>query len=345
MNQSVNFSQAVAASHTVAGQAQLTAGASPLLYWRKKLSLLLVVQILLVIAVFAWQQNSKPQREAQPLLMASVEDADKIIIRDATSSVTLQKANGTWQLPDLQNLPLDAQKLNELLDKLKGVKLTWPVATSSNSHERFEVGDSKFQRQIEWYQGDKKLEGFLLGSSPGFKKIHLRKQGDDSVYTVQLNSFEFATGNNDWLKKDLLALKEVQQIAGGDYSVQKNGDTWGFVAGQEKLDMAKVSDLVNAFSSLQVMELATEFPQGEKQAFNLKAAGIDYQFEFVTANNSYFVKRSDMAHAFKLSQYEYERIVKPAKADLIAKEQGSNAAADPINHAVDQATKGLLNSN
>lgn len=338
MNQSVTFSQASAPAATAAVQA------SPMGYWQKVLTILLVVQILLAIAVFAWERNAKPELQAQPLLATNAGDADKIIIRDANASVTLLKVDGSWQLPDLQNLPADTQKLTELLDKLKGTKLTWPVTTSKTSHERFEVSDGKFQRRVEWYQGDSKLDEVLLGTSPGFKKVHLRKHNDEAVYAVQLNSFEFATGKNDWLKKDLLAVAAPQQITGGAYSLQKSGDNWGFASGVEKLDAAKASELANAFSSLQIMEPVAEIPQGEKHSFTVKGASGDYQFEFVSADNNYFVKRTDIGQSFKLSQYEFERIVKLKKEDLLAKAAAEPATTDPINQAVNQATQGLLNN-
>ncbi len=337
MNQSVNFSHAVASA-----TAPVTV-ASPLGYWSKVLTIFLFVQILLAIGVFAWQENAKPQVQAQPLLAAGAGDADKIIIRDANASVTLQKVNGNWQLPGLQNLPVDTQKVNDLLDKLKGTKLTWPVTTSRSSHERFEVAETKFQRRIEWFQGDKKLDDLLVGTSPGFKKVHARKQSDDSVYAVQLNAFEFATSNNDWLKKDLLAIKDVQQISGRDYALQKSGANWGFATGPEKLDTNKATELANAFGSLQVTEVAGEFPHGDVQTYQVKAGARDYRFEFASADNSYFVKRADLTPVFKLSQYEYERIVKPVKAELVAKNQ--QPASDPINQVVEQTTKGLINSN
>jgi hypothetical protein len=313
---------------------------SPLNNLQKRLTVLLFVQLLLVLGIFAWNQNRQSVPDAQPLLSATDLESDKIVIRDANSNVTLQKVNGLWQLPDLKQLPVDEQKLNDLLDKLKGTKLTWPITTSSTSHERFDVSEKKFQRRVEFYKGDQKAVDLFLGTSPGFKKIHLRKQGEDSVYAVQLNSFEFATGNNDWLKKDLLAFKDAQQITAADFALRKNNNNWEFVNSSDKVDSVKANELANAFANLQIMELANEMPAGDKKIFSLNPGG--YQYELVSANTSYFVTRSDKNSVFKLSQYEYDKIVKPTKLDLTAKAD-AEVSSNPINNVIEQATQGLLN--
>lgn len=333
MNQWVNFPKsAVEISDTDLKQ-------SPLNKLQQRLIILLFVQLLLVVGIFAWNQNQQSVPDAQPLLLATDLEADKIVIRDANASVTLQKVNGLWQLPDLKQLPVDEQKLRDLLDKLKGTKLTWPVTTSATSHERFDVSEKKFQRHVEFYKGDQKAVDLFLGTSPGFKKIHLRKQGDDSVYAVQLNSFEFATGNNDWLKKDLLAFKDAQQITATDFSLRKNNHTWEFVNSSDKVDSVKANELANAFANLQIMELANEMPAGDKKIFTLNPGG--YRYEFVSANNNYFVTRSDNSSVFKLSQFEYDKIVKPTKLDLTTKAD-TTTNTDPINSVIQQATQGLF---
>ncbi len=316
--------------------------ANSLQVWKKRLIALLLLQVLLVAGIFAWHHSNQPEAEAQPLLAVNADEVDKLVISDANSTVTLQKAKGVWQLPGMQQLPADNQKLTDLFDKLKGTRLTWPVATTPASHERFEVSDKKFQRRIEIYKGDKKTDELLLGTSPGFKKVHLRRQGADEVFAVQLNSFEFAVAANDWLKKDLLAVADPQSITAASYSLHKKGDNWEFTEGSEKADSTKVEELRNAFNSLQITEVASNLPEGEKHSFTVKGSNGEYQYEFVKADNNYFVKRNDKPQVFKLSQYEYERIVKPTRAELTAKAGTAEQSADPLNNIANQALQGVL---
>lgn len=331
MNQSVNVDVTNAREQT-----QRVVSASPLKVWQRRLTILLVLQVLLMISVFAYQQNSRVQVDAQPLLGTRTADVDRVVIQDANNKVTLQKLGSEWQLPELHQLPVDKQKLEEILQKLDGTQLTWPVTTTASSHERFEVTGTKFQRRIELFQGDAKKADLWLGTTPGFKKIHVRREGEDQVYAVELTAFEFATGSNDWLKTDLLAVKDSSLIKAADYELQKIGDRWSFVAATqevsaEKVDAAKATDLANAFSNLQVQEVVTQKPQGEITRASVKSAVGEFEYEFTKAGNDYFVKRSDRGLHFKLSQIEFERIANVNKTSLLASEAApKKAAADPV---------------
>jgi hypothetical protein len=158
---------------------------NPFNEWKRNLILLLVIQVLLVMGLFAWHKHHQPKLEAKQLLDFSISDVDRLIIHDASNHVSLKKSGTDWLLPDMNSLPVDVKKLDDLLDKLKNTKLTWPVTTTASSHERFEVSTDKFQRRVELYQGDKKLGELLLGSSPGFKKIHVRREGENEVYAAE----------------------------------------------------------------------------------------------------------------------------------------------------------------
>lgn len=330
MNQSVNFPD------SLAQVTRVTNKKSALQILQTRLGILLAIQMVLVLGIFAWQQNRNAVPEPQALLTASTNEADKIIIRGDNTSVSLQKVKGQWQLPEYHQLAADEKKLISLLDKLKNTKLTWPVATSSNSHERFDVSEKKYQRHISLFKGDQQIASIFLGNSAGFKKLHIRKQDDDSVYSVQLSSYEFATQQAEWLKKDLLAVRDAQQIIGPDFVLQKNNDLWLFGNSSEKLDTNKASDLAAAFAALQVIDVTPEFPSGEKQAFTLNPGA--YTYEFATQDNRYFVKRGDLDKVFTISQFDYDRIVKITQADLIDK----TATVNPVDNLIEDATRGLV---
>jgi hypothetical protein len=296
-------------------------------YLKKWLFVLLVIQILLAVGIYAYHQHRQPQVEAKALLTFNRADVDRLVIRDSSSTVTLKKSGSDWLLPDLQQLPVDAQKLEDLLTKLQGTKLTWPVATSASSHERFEVAESKFQRRVEFYQNDKKLGELFLGSSPGFKKIHLRTADEDAVYTVELATFEFATSNKDWLKKDLLAVVNPQSIKGADYELQQQDNNWSLAGDlNNKVNNAKVSELTNALANIQILDVATTKPEGEVTSLGVKVDGEEWLYELVKSGDLYYIKRQDRDLYFTLSQYEYERVAKVVKTDLISVENAADTS-------------------
>lgn len=329
MNQSVTIDVTKA-------QEQLSVSASPLKIWQRHLTILFVAQVLLILGVFAYQQNSRVQVSSQPLLAIKTAEIDRVVIQDASNKVTLQKFGSQWQLPGLHQLPVDMQKLDEILQKLDGIKLTWPVTTTASSHERFEVAGSKFQRRIELFQGDTKKADLWLGTTPGFKKIHLRRESEDQVYAVELTAFEFATASNDWLQSDLLAVKGANSIKAADYELQKIGDAWNFSgvdqrSSIEKVNASKATELVNAISTLQVQEVVTQVPQGETTKVSTKSAAGEFHYEFTKAGSDYFVKRNDRDVTFRLSQSEFESIANVKKASLLASESVvKDAATDPV---------------
>lgn len=302
-------------------------------HWKRILMVLLGVQVLLIAGIYAWHQHQQPRQEAKNLLDFSTSDLDRLVIHDANGHATLKKSGTEWLLPDFKNLPADSKKLNELMGKLQGAKLTWPVTKTSSSHERFEVSTNKFQRRVEFYQGDKKQGELLLGSSPGFKKIHIRRDGDDEVYAVELTSFEFSASDKEWFNKELLAAKNPTLINGKDYVLQKQGDTWSFENDTAtKVDTAKVAELVNAFANFSVQDMETTKPEGEVTIIRVKSDAGERHYEFTKAGDSYYVKRDDKEWYFKVSQYEFDRVAKVQKADLKA----------PVEAAASSSSQGTL---
>ena len=167
-----------------------------------------------------------------------------------------------------------------------------------------------------------------LGTSPGFKKIHLRRAGEDKVYAVELTSFEFATEAKGWLQKDLLAVKDINTIKAADYALQKTADNWSFVSANQdettdKVDANKVAELISGLNNLQIQEVVTQTPQGEITSVTVKSAAGEFQYDFVKTGTEYFVKRNDRDIYFKLSQYEFERVAAQTRADLAVSTESS----------------------
>lgn len=292
--------------------------ARPQQAWVRNLLILLVIQFAITISIYSYQRTSQPQQDARSLLDFNLDTIDRLSISDATTTVTLTNVANSWQLPGFYQLPVDTQKLNGLLDKLKGTKLTWPVTTTESSHERFEVADNKFQRRVEFFAGDKKQGEILLGSSPGFKKVHVRRAGDKDVFAVELSGFEFATGNTDWLKKDALVAKQVREIHGTDFKLRKNGDHWQFIDdGAAKVNTSKANELAETFSSFLIDDVVTVKPETEPITLGLKVADGEWQYQFINTGEHYLVKRNDRDLYFKISSQYYESMALVKRSDLI----------------------------
>lgn len=296
--------------------------ARPQQFWGRNLLILLVIQLALIIGIYSYQRNVQPELDAKLLLDFNLDNVDRLVISDAANTVTLTKVANNWQLPGFHQLPVDTQKLDDLFDKLKGTKLTWPVTTTESSHERFEVADNKFQRRVEFFVGDNKQGSIVLGSSPGFKKVYLRRANDKEVYAVELSSFEFATGNKDWLKANALAATQVREIRGSDFQLQKDGDNWRFADdGAAKVNAIKANGLAEALAGFLIQDVVTTKPESEPINLSVKTTNGEWQYEFINVGENYLVKRNDRDLYFKISVQDYESIVLPKKKDLIAPEE------------------------
>lgn len=314
---------------------------SPFKQPQRWLFIALVVQLLLVIGIFTYHQNSQQATSAQPLLDFDKGSIDKMVIRDANNSVSLQKTGSEWNLPDFKQLPIEQSKLDDLLDKLNGTKLTWPVANTSSSHERFEVTDDKFQRRIAFYQGDKQLGEFLLGTTPGFKKIHLRRANESEVYAVTLNQFDFSVDASSWLDKTLIDVKKVESVTGADYQLQKTGEQWSLVGDESaKVDAFKADEIAKIFTNVEILDLPKETPQGDAKTYTVKADGNEWKYTFIKTADAHFIKRNDKDAFFKIGQSDYEKLVNITKSQLILPPEAATPPAPaPTTPAADAGKK------
>lgn len=291
---------------------------------------------MLLAGLLYWQgQNGQAQSQAEPLLSFAAAEVDRVVIADGDQSLTLHKQDGQWQLPDLQQLPGAADKMDELLERLTAIQLTWPVATTTGAHTRFEVADEKFQRRIEVFSGDKKQGEFFLGTSPGFRKVHARRAGESEVFAVNLNTFDLPVAANEWLDKSLIAATNPQSISGVDYTLQKSGDAWTLAEptaeGEQAVNEQQANNLAKALTGLRVQTLASDLPDTEAVVIAVKDDKAEWRYEFMQADNNYYVKRSDKEAVFTISQSDYERITGVRQPQLALKEKEEKGEASDQN--------------
>ncbi|WP_308366389.1 MULTISPECIES: DUF4340 domain-containing protein [unclassified Microbulbifer] len=286
------------------------------------LSGFLALQLVLAAGLF-WREHRQQelQQQSEPLLALQREQLQRLEISADDNSVTLQKNGGEWRLPELHSLPVDAAKIDGLLDKLAEMRSGWPVATTSSARERFEVGEEKFQKRLRLYSDGEVATEFFIGTSPGFRRVHLRRAGDDAIYAVELNSYEIPAKGEEWLDKKLLAAGELESISGPDYQLRKVDGEWQFAEAEGELDADKARELANALSGLRIQKPAEEAPEAEPLQIQVTANGGEFSYQFLHADDKYFVRRSDREQLFELSRYNYERIADLRRPQLVRKSE------------------------
>jgi hypothetical protein len=179
--------------------------------------------------------------------------------------VTLVRTGDRWTVEDAGGYPADQKKIDDLLKKLREIKVGRPVVSSSRYHAALKVTDKEHERRFRlWEEAshDPKI-GLYLGSSPNYRVTHVRREGEDRVYEVTgLGAYDVRQDRSAWIQTDLLGIS-YEQIQGmrlknshGEFELKKDPDgSWRAISqAGRKLDASKVESLVRAASSLRVSE-------------------------------------------------------------------------------------------
>lgn len=288
---------------------------------------LLAAQLVLALVVFREDATRDRATERQPLLPVAASEVDRIVIGHGDERAELVRDGTHWQLPGLAGLPAAAAKVSDELGRIAAIETGWPVADTNSSHTRFEVADEGAQRHVQLYRGDGLVADFYLGTSPGFRKVHLRRAGGDAVFAVALSVNDLPARSADWLDRSLLAVAEPTRIAGRDYTLARSAqDRWvlsspsaGGQSSPPTLDETRVGQLVNALANLQVQAVADAPAQpGDAMVLQVESPEGKLEFSFYGAGDEYYVRRSDIDRLFSLSRYDYDRIAGVGLDQLVA---------------------------
>lgn len=168
-----------------------------------KIGLLGVIAVLQGVLIFVLSMNPGASvNDNETLLNLQPEDVTALVVGDGGSEVEVIRSVSGWQVAGVQ---ADADKVASTLAKLADVAVTWPVASSSASAQRFEVDEDNFQRRLRLMSGENPLAELYLGTSPGYQQVHARRSDSDEIYSVGLSNYELGVNTDDWLDKALLA--------------------------------------------------------------------------------------------------------------------------------------------
>ena len=179
--------------------------------WIPLLSVLLAVQLGLALWLAQRGDPLAAVRPDTPLVQGDPTQADRLVITGKDASVELRRKDGAWTLPGYFDAPVKKGRVADLLARLARVRLGYPVATSAEARKRFEVAGDDFERRLELYRGDELLARLWLGTSSGVRKTYVRPDGEEAVYLVGLESWDFPAKPVRWLDQDLVQ-KDTREL-------------------------------------------------------------------------------------------------------------------------------------
>lgn len=298
--------------------------------------LLLALQIILLVVVHISGKEAMTVAPETPLLAFKADAVSGLVITDGDNKeLRLVKGDQGWVLPETFNAPASATQVTALVEKLAGLKQGLPVATSDSALKRFKVADDLFQRRVRVLEGDKVVADLYVGTSPGFRQIHVRKAGSGEVLTAALSTFELETSADQWLDKAMFAVKEeeIEGVVFPAFTLKKNDQEWQLenLADGEKTDAKAAGELVAKVSGLTVQsvvaaETAASLFSGEPALrFTVKKKGggeVDY-FLAKEGEDTYYLKQSQRELFGKVHKLQAEGLLKASREKLIAKPEGA----------------------
>lgn len=303
------------------------------------------VQVVLAVMLFN-MHNRQPAGQNEHLLAFDRAALDYIEITAPDGQIKLEKKDGQWQLGE--GLPALASRVDELLKEFEGIRGGWAVATTPEAAARFEVTEAKFRRKIHFRQGSAEVGSLLLGTSPNFRSSHVRKPGEKEIYSVKLDEFSLPVEQESWLDNQLLRPKgDVTALQFGEKRIEKISGQWpaptpdavASVQPVESADTAAPTGFDSAAFSKALAELTVQGvakDQAELDAPTTDNAQIQaaksqattnngallqirwqvitsdgvYDYQLLSKNDQYYIRRGDVPHTFKLSKTQYDALVK-----------------------------------
>ena len=297
---------------------------------------LLAVQLLIVAGLLVGSVTES-DAEAERFLAFDPAAVTKFTVAEADEAVLLLREGdgdaAAWRLES--GLPADADKANELLAEFADLAAPWPVATSSDSAERFEVTESTHQRRLTLENADEVLADFFLGTSPGYRRVHARAAGEDEIYSLDFSNYEAPTDADQWLDKALLASAgEPSSIAlEGAWRLAKSEDRW--LLDDAPADAEAADKLAGRFEDLRVLGTvagaAGDEEGDEDQATSLFIVADDQGEHRLTLfhdedGDDYSLSSDRVEGRFELAAYIAEQLLVDA-GELQAKEEAEDDAA------------------
>ncbi len=296
------------------------------------LFIVLIIQIGLALGIYFNKEETGAFTTEERLLDFDAAAVDKILLEDGEekTSLVVKKEKGVWVLPNHHGFPASSGKTEDFIKKISSIKKNWPVATTKSTAKRFKLGEENFEKKITFSMGDKESKALLVGTSPGFRKVHARLPGDDNIFAIEFSSYEAEVKPEEWTDNKFLKLKreEIAWIKTPSFSLIKKDDKFVLKDIKEEEEMVKeeANNLISRVADLSFQEVTGK---EDKPEYRQSTPELTYTLEMKTGkrvnytfsqpkDEEYFVlKVSSHDYFFKMSKYEVERLQEFKREKLV----------------------------
>ena len=306
------------------------------------LTALLALQLALAVGLNLGRDQYRAFEPEEKLLAVDAGDVDGLRIDAGEGQhVLMEKQEDQWRLPDLAGFPADQGSVARLLERLAGLEKGWPVATTAGASKRFKVSDPGFERKLTLSKGEETLAALLVGTSPGFRKVHVRVPGEDEIYAVGFSAFEANAKSDDWIDKGVLAQQadEIERIDMPGLTLNRE-DGRLLVAdldeGEETAE-DEARRLVDRIAGLRIRAVlgTEEKPEYDRDQSELRysialASGAEQEYVFFKPEQAdhYVLKASHRDEYFQVDTWAVDPVKEVTRAKLVREKVAGTAAAE-----------------
>lgn len=227
------------------------------------LAALLIAQVVLT-AVVLWPRPSVAGQQDPLFVDLDVEDVTRLSIASSASSITLERVEGEWVLPEAGSFPARTDAVDSFLEKLLALSTGRLVASSDTSHKRLQVAADDFVRRIVFEAGDDTKETVYIGSSPQYGAVHFRlAQQSETYLTSELAAFDANPAVRSWINtsygsvsQDEVTRMTLENSQGRFVFEREDEETWTMVEppleNAERLDQTQVRTVLRRAASVNI---------------------------------------------------------------------------------------------
>ncbi|MEM7402817.1 MAG: DUF4340 domain-containing protein [Myxococcota bacterium] len=308
------------------------------------------IQTVFVLLGFAGKKDLEHYAGDDPLLSAGqdaqnfADSISEIVINAAQKSIKITKKEDSWVLPDFYDFPAQQERVKQLLQNLSQLKKGWPVGTTAVAAKQLKTAQEDFEKQIVLLQDGKVVHTIYIGSSPSFKKVHMRVDDSNDTYVLPFETYRVSTYETSWRDGDLLKRpkEEISEIRLGKLKLVKNDDdVWQLSDLKESEEMVTdaVDRVVSAIANLRFSDVLGDQNKKEYQQqkpvlqftiiFNDKPQ--DYRFSISSSKSdkdstyNYVFKTSAERFYFQINRSNVDAIKKATRKSLVKRKAAKSS--------------------
>lgn len=193
--------------------------------------------------------------------------------------LALHKDGARWFIPKYHNFPASQDGIKRLMDNLKKLKRSFPVATTADAATRFKVNPDDFVRCVTLTEGTQPLASMFVGTSPGFRKSNVRLDNETEIFAVDFSEHDLNSDPTDWIDKEAAVVKgkEITKVEMPDYTVELKNSKWYLTekSGQStEISYHVAEDVFEKLEALSISEVLDDTAPGAPPATGGASPGM-----------------------------------------------------------------------